>query len=390
MQQFKHLSFPLTILMLVVLAIVGTACSLSTAPARGADELIVSPTGWTPNFSTATSTPRPTNTPQPTATSTRVTTGGTTGNVSYQPPAYSINQRLPAAICGVYPSASGAVNVRSGPGLQFPVIGLLPAGHWALARHIDPSGNWYQINIPNTPVDGGWVSDSVVFIQTPCSCGTNSGCNPIPQPQITWTPTHTQQPQPQITNTPPSPLGACVVHVAIQGDVPIYNQPNPDAGEWGRLGYGGQYQVVTGITSDGWYAIGISGGPAIEPGILGMKWIRNDGTVQISGPCDHLPTFDYQYPTPNDACRLEVLPGGSVPVYRYPSMNSDIWATMEEGWSYPLVGATDDGWYAFDPVAAQAANIGIWRLRWIRIEAPVQVTGCDSWPRVDYHGGYGL
>lgn len=128
----------------------------------------VPPTATT--FATAANTP--TVTPSPTATvrptATPPAPGGPTAT-----PIFRVSQPLPAAICGLYPNVDAA-NIRSGAGTNFPIIGVLPAGHWALASRIGAAG-WYQVNVPGTVVNGGWISNTVVDLQQPCRC-TADGC----------------------------------------------------------------------------------------------------------------------------------------------------------------------------------------------------------------------
>jgi hypothetical protein len=46
-----------------------------------------------------------------------------------------------------------------------------------------------------------------------------------------------------------------------------------------------------------------------------------------------------------------------------------------------ILGLTADGWLGFDPGVAQAANIGVFRLRWIPPGAPITLSGdCASVP----------
>ena len=55
-----------------------------------------------------------------------------------------------------------------------------------------------------------------------------------------------------------------------------------------------------------------------------------------------------------------------VTVYQRPSIGSGAFGTMSAGMSEPVEAKTADGWYGFEPGVAQAANIGIFRLRWVQ------------------------
>jgi hypothetical protein len=140
-----------------------------------------------------TSTPAPI---QPTATATLVvadpdsqeTTAVANNNVPAEAPA-------PAA-GGASLVAPGAVNIRSGPGLNYGVIGTLNANTpmTIVGRNTDAS--WWQIRI----TDGaqGWVSDAVVSASN--TQGVPLVDAPPPPPPPTPVPA-----QPAASNPPPKP-----------------------------------------------------------------------------------------------------------------------------------------------------------------------------------------
>jgi hypothetical protein len=85
------------------------------------------------------------------------------------------------------------------------------------------------------------------------------------------------------------------------------------------------------------------------------------------------------------------LPGGSgpceaivttdVPVYTRPSLTADEFGALSPGIPVTLSGRTADGWLGFDPAVAQAANMGVFRLRWIPPETELTLSGdCASVP----------
>ncbi len=88
---------------------------------------------------------------------------------------------------------------------------------------------------------------------------------------------------------------------------------------------------------------------------------------------------------------LTALPSGSGPceaqgttditVYERPSLSADEFGTLSPGMPVTLGGRTADGWLGFDPGVAQAANIGVFRLRWIPPEMELTLSGdCASVP----------
>ena len=61
-------------------------------------------------------------------------------------------------------SAVGA-NVRTGPGTQYPIIGVAPMGASGRVVGTSPDGGWWAIYIPGAPNNQGWVSNSVVQVE---------------------------------------------------------------------------------------------------------------------------------------------------------------------------------------------------------------------------------
>ncbi len=60
-----------------------------------------------------------------------------------------------------------------------------------------------------------------------------------------------------------------------------------------------------------------------------------------------------------------IVAAGDVPAYFRPSAASGIFGTMHAGESYPVEAKAADGWFGFGPGVAQAANTGLFRLRWV-------------------------
>jgi uncharacterized protein YgiM (DUF1202 family) len=88
------------------------------------------------------------------------------------------------------------LNIRNGPGLAYPVLGMLRAGQIARITGISPDGGWWQIEFSGSANGRGWVSAHYVTAQ-------NTGNVPVvqaPPPPATATPTPTLTPSP--TSTP--------------------------------------------------------------------------------------------------------------------------------------------------------------------------------------------
>jgi hypothetical protein len=75
---------------------------------------------------------------------------------------------------------------------------------------------------------------------------------------------------------------------------------------------------------------------------------------------------------------------GEVTVYNRPHLDAAVFGSMTAGLSVQLQASTIDGWWGFEPGVAQAANVGIFRLRWVHESAPVHVEGsCGGLPEVE-------
>ncbi len=57
------------------------------------------------------------------------------------------------------------INVHTGPGYDYPVIGILVAGQTVPALGMDRDGNWVQIVYMGVPGNIGWVAKSLVNLK---------------------------------------------------------------------------------------------------------------------------------------------------------------------------------------------------------------------------------
>jgi hypothetical protein len=315
---------------------------------------------------TPTPTPPVTTTTTPTVTPTLTLTPTATGT-SAPPPVFSVSQPLPALACGVSPTGD-VVNLRGGPGTNFAVAGVLPPGNWLQAAALDATSGWYQVRLAGTVVDGAWVAVSVVALQQPCACAPGGACLTA-------------------TTTPPPPPGQCVLSVAAGSvSVPVFPQPTTGAGVVGQLNADGTFTQVAGRTNDGWFAIPFPG--AVGVGLFAYRWVRADApSLTVSGPCAGLPVFNYQFPAPPGNCAAGALPGETVPIFNQPSESFGIWGSLTAGSTVQIIGPAAGGWFGVDPGVAQGGNVGIWRLRWVRTDAPLTFIGnCDNLPVISYTG----
>lgn len=108
--------------------------------------------------------------------------------VTDSPPA----SQLPAII------ALTNLNVRTGPGLEYPAIGQLLADESALVTGRNPEGTWFEIIYPTNSNARGWVSASETYVKH-----INTGVVPVTAVPLPPTPTATALP-PTATPVPPT------------------------------------------------------------------------------------------------------------------------------------------------------------------------------------------
>lgn len=71
--------------------------------------------------------------------------------------------------------APGGVNVRIGPGVQYPILMIAPLGARSEIVGVSRDGNWWAVRVPGAPLDHGWVADEHVRAE-------NVGGVPVLQP----------------------------------------------------------------------------------------------------------------------------------------------------------------------------------------------------------------
>jgi hypothetical protein len=103
------------------------------------------------------------------------------------------------------------------------------------------------------------------------------------------------------------------------------------------------------------------------------------------------PTATVPSPTAATAAESDTAASGScwlvaideIVVYQRPSLDGAVFATLPAGDQAIVAGITEDGWIGFDPGVAQAANVGPFRLRWVKENGALTLEGmCDDLPIV--------
>ncbi len=108
---------------------------------------------------TDTPTPEPSDTPTNTVEPTLVLTVP----VSTSPPATEAAPPPAATKPGLTSIAN--LNIRSGPGLNYKILGLLPVGQSAEVTGVSADGLWWQIYFPGSETGRAWVSAYYVTVQ---------------------------------------------------------------------------------------------------------------------------------------------------------------------------------------------------------------------------------
>lgn len=156
-----------------------------------------------------------------------------------------------------YAQALSNVNIRSGPGTGFPVIGAVYAGQIVQVLHVG-QGGWYQIACQSSGPVTCWITGSPHYVRALYSLpGTHPGCPGWPPsctPPVPPPPPPPPSPCPGWPSscTPPSPHPA---FVQAQRTVNVRSGPGMGYHVMGQLA---PWQVVqvTGVSRDGyWYRI---------------------------------------------------------------------------------------------------------------------------------------
>jgi len=152
-----------------------------------------------------------------------------------------------------YLVANTHVNVRSGPGTQYPVYGVSSPGQSAEVTGVSPDNTWWVIRIPTSvaPDGQGWMSADYVTVY-------NTQNVQVVQPP---------PPPPEVQPPPPDKSGAYGVTTDV---INVRVGPSNQTESYGKVPVGTTFQIV-GISDDSkWYAASIP--TAIAPD--GVGWVN--------------------------------------------------------------------------------------------------------------------
>lgn len=194
----------------------------------------------------------------------------TTGNTVER---YTVNQTTVSSHCAITPRARNMEIVQEAdPGST--IIGVLPEHNTVQVSQRSEDG-MYQVHLPNTPVNNGWIAARGVEIQEDCACGTR--CLDFE------------------VVTLDTPITDCEVAFAPDDFITIYSVPVEGASVFGVSTAGDAAAgLAQAVTEDGWigYDPGLNNG---ETGVARLRWIHgNDTAISLNGTqCIDLPTYTY-------------------------------------------------------------------------------------------------
>jgi len=114
-------------------------------------------------------------------------------------------------------TAPNGVNLRSGPGVNFPVLGVAPFGATGEIIGRSADRNWWVVAVPAAPGGSAWVSAD--FVAASNAADAPVIASPPPPVVIVPTPAPTPTPQPQPTATPSAQMSLTADRTTInQGE----------------------------------------------------------------------------------------------------------------------------------------------------------------------------
>ena len=156
------------------------------------------------------------------------------------------------------------INIRSGPGTGYQILGKLAVGQTAVVNGISADGQWWYIDVPSPDVSRGWVSTAYVKAENTTNVPT-VGPDGVPIGEI---------PTPEINSDAPSLTG----YVNLN----IRSGPGVSYDVIGILKKQKRVEVV-GVSADGlWWAIKYAKGPNGRGWVSGQYVVTsNVGDVPI-------------------------------------------------------------------------------------------------------------
>jgi uncharacterized protein YraI len=163
------------------------------------------------------------------------------------------------------------LNVRSGPGNQYPSYGAAPIGSSAPVIGVSQDGIWYAVVVPTTVApDGiGWVNANYVTLSNPAGADIPVITNPDELPPVNHPPP--AEDAPTVTST---------------DAINVRSGPNTSCASYGVAAIGASAEAL-GISSDGiWYAVVVPTDVSSD----GIGWVNANYVVTIN--TENLPVME--------------------------------------------------------------------------------------------------
>ncbi len=283
------------------------------------------------------------------------------GATSEAPPAYGgaptatpategMETTLPVAVAVLPTPASGEpaltadqnVNVRSGPGSNYPVLFILPGGQQAQLTGISQDGTYYIINVPVAPQSQGWVdinyatvtnADNIPAIQAP----------PVP---------------PTVNVVPPGPDDP---QATARDEVYVRSGPGNQYPAYGIAPEGANARVI-GVSEDGqWWAV------RIDPAVVGTGYGWVPAFIVDAKNTEGVPVIQAP-PEATQVTPVEPAPGSPtamatdyVNVRSGPGLNYPVLGVAAPGAQGEVTGVSEDGqWWQIRVPTTFYPNGQVW------------------------------
>ena len=253
---------------------------------------------------------------------------------SAPPPAYPPVEPAPPASGAPTVTALTYVNVRSGPGTNYPVLGAAPTGATGEVAGISPDGRWYAVKVKTslTPSGIAWVSTDYVTLSNPSNAAIPVISVPPAPPPVTI----------------PPPASGVPSAMALEA-VNVRSGPSTDYPSYGVAPAGASAPVV-GKSQDGtWVVVSISTSYAPDGlGWTSAAYIQLNGTTIDSLPVVPPPAMPPDVnPPPPEPGALVVQTTEPVNVRAGPGNEFPSFGKVPAGTPLQAVGVSQDGnWVA--------------------------------------------